>query len=209
MRRPAPAAFLAALLLPLAVAPAFAGASITKPFGEARRDSLGPDGMPVPGVALRLSLNGTALPVGTGAAAFALGAAAQSPHVILIGAAFTAAGLVLGPAAGYRYGDVPGHGVSGIALRAALIAGPPLLASASAPTGSNDDVRNRRIGYAAIGGGALAIALAIWDIEHVEGAVRRRNAGAAGGGVGLAPATAPFSHAPGLALRVGLGPGGD
>ena len=204
MRRPAAAAFLAALLL-LAAAPAFAGASITKPFGEARRDSLGPDGMPVPGVALRLSLNGTAVPVGTGAAVFAVGAAVQSPHLILIGAAFTVAGLVLGPAAGYRYGAVPGHGMSGVALRAALIAGPPILASASAPTGSNDDVHNRRIAYAAAGGAALAIALGIWDIEHVEDAVRRRNNAAAGARVGLAPATAPFSHAPGLALRVGLG----
>jgi hypothetical protein len=209
VRRAATAAILAIALL-LAAATAFAGASITKPFGEAHRDSMGPDGLPSPEIAARLSANNTIVPVIAGCLGGALGASAGSPHLLLIGAAFVGAGVVIGPSAGYRYGDVPGHGMSGVAVRTALVAGVPIaLAALDQPRGLSDEERFARNFYGALGGVALATAVAAWDIARVEDAVRRRNEARKAAAVRLGPATAPFSGAPGLAVTVALGPGAD
>lgn len=199
-----------ALGLLLVAGPAFAGASITKPFGEAHRDSLGPDGRPLPEVAAQLSANGTVVPFACGGAAALTGAAGGSAPLILIGVAFAAAGLVLGPAAGYRYGDVPGHGMRGVVIRTVLVAGTPFVAAGVANTsGLDSEQRRARNFYCALGGMGLAAIVAVWDVGHVEEAVRRHNEVVKPPAVSVVPAMAPFSGAPGLAVRVGFGPGGD
>ncbi len=205
-----PTARAAALGLLLLAGPAFAGASITKPFGEAHRDSLGPDGLPLPEVAAQLSANSTVVPFACGGAAALTGAAGGSAQLIVIGVAFAAVGVVLGPAAGYRYGDVPGHGRRGVVVRTVLVAGTPFVAAGVANTpGLDNEQRRARNFYCVLGGMGLAAIVAVWDVGHVEEAVRRHNDSAKPPAVSLGPAVAPFSRAPALAVRVGLGPGGD
>lgn len=204
------AAAALALGLLLVAGQAVAGASISKPFGVAHRDSLGPDGLPLPEVAARLSANGTVVPIACGGAAALIGATGGSAELILIGVAFTAAGVVLGPAAGYRYGDVPGHGMRGVVVRTVLVAGAPFVAAGVAnTTGLDNEQRLARNFYSALGGMALAAIVAAWDIGHVEEAVRRRNDAVRPPAVSVVPAIAPFTGAPGFALRVGLGPRGE
>lgn len=209
MRRAAPAACFAIGLL-LAAAPAFAGASITKPFGVAHRDSMGPDGLPSPQLAARLAANNTIAPVIAGSLGAVVGAAGGSPHLVLLGAAFVGAGIVIGPSAGYRYGDVRGHGMRGVAVRTALIVGVPIVVGALAdPSGQTDEERFARNFYGAVGGVGLAAVVAVWDIARVEDSVRRRNEAVKAAAVSFVPAVAPFSGSPGFAVTVALGPGGD
>jgi len=203
------AAAALALGLLLVAGRAFAGAPIAKPYGEARRDPLGPDGRPLPEVAARLSSSGTVVPFACGGVAALTGAAGGSPELIVIGVAFAAAGVVLGPAAGYRYGDVPGHGMRGVVVRTVLVAGAPFVAAGVAGTsGLDHEQQLARNFYGALGGMGLAAIAAAWDIGRVAEAVRRRNDAVRPSALSVVPAAAPFSGAPGFAVRVGLGPGG-
>ncbi len=210
MRRAAATALLAALLL-LAAAPAFAGVSITKPFGGVHRDSLGADGLPSPEVAARRSAINTLVPVAVGAGLVAVDAGAVRSGALLIGGLIVAAvGIVGGPATGYTYGGLRERGASGAGLRMALIVGPPIVVAVAMRRDSHSGLKAGLAVGTMLAGTTLALGSAAWDVATVGGAVERHNHGLTStSGLRLVPAVAPFSRAPGFAVSVGLGPGGD
>lgn len=164
---------------------------------------------PSPDVARRTSVRHTAFPCLVGGALLVAGAAGeQSNGVLLAGGLLVAEGLVLGPAMGYVYGGVPGNGSFGVGLRALLLLGPVAVTYASSDSWGEDD-RHRAATALAIGAAAAAIS-AIHDIRAVRDRVERQNRLLTEPtSVRLGPATGPFSGAPGLAVTVTLGSGGD
>ena len=200
-------ASLAALLL-CGPAPARAGAPIAPRLGAHRPDTLAAGEFPSPHEASRRSAESTMIPVAVGGIAFVGDLAAiGSGYVALGGYGVAVAGLVLGPASGYHYGRLPRRGTLGAALRLALVVGPPLAVAWTnrERPGWEDDWHST--GMALLGGTALAATFAVYDIAVVGPMVERRNQSVAGARASLAPAVAPFSHAPGLAVRVALPPG--
>lgn len=198
-------------MLPLVAAgPARAGAPITQAADVARQDTLRTGAAwRSPGEATRRSAHATLVPVAVGAGAVVAGVAgAQSGYLVAGGCLVVAGGLVFGPAAGYYYGGLPRRGNLGVAARLLVVAGPPLAAAWSQHQRWGDRDWSEA-GGALLGGLAAGAALAVLDVAVVGGDVRRRNEAGAARALSLAPAVAPFSHAPGIAARVALPSGGE
>ena len=120
-----------------------------------------------PGVALALSLVGTAIPIavslrGNDGAAYAL----------------MAGGLVLGPVVGYVYAGEAWRGMAHAGVRAAVLG--VTFGSALIIRDPNDDRKNRGLLVTLVLGGALATTvLTVLDINRVDDRVRARNQGVA------------------------------
>ena len=147
------------------------------------------------GAALRYSLFGTLLPLGTGAIMGAAGEFDGSEMVIM------ATGLVVGPSIGYFYGGCPGRGVAGIGTRIGLSAA---TAVGMCIAGSGGDGYGSLGGVVAVGlAGSCAVALhALIDIGEVKGAVREHNCAWTQTPIRVVPAYFADSGAGGLQLQL-------
>ena len=191
----------------VAAGPAGAGSPITEPFRSVRSDTIDAIHPPSPAVAQRRSATSTLVPLAVGCALVAIDAGtAQSGELAVVGSVFAIGGLIIGPAAGYHYGGLDRRGVKGAGARLALIVGLPIVvALATEDDGSGGPPP---AWTAFLAGTGLALVSAIWDVATVGGAVERHNRTLGPTtGARLVPAVAPFSHAPGFAVRVGLGSG--
>src|SRR4029453_17134477 len=122
-----------------------------------------PASLPLPGMAMALSMGATLIPVG---------AALGTGH----GAAYTAAGvgILVGPSIGYFYGDCPGRGITGIMIRGGATA---VVLGLTLSAGEYGDIDNVPPGYiyAVLGAAILIGADALYDIGAVGENVRQRN----------------------------------
>jgi hypothetical protein len=199
-----------------AVAPVSAGSRITTDKGRspnpAWADSFGPHHLPDPGVAQRLSAGRTALPFAVGTVAFALDVGViRSGYIALGGYAVAAAGIVIGPCAGYTYGGIPGRGAVGMGVRLALVvAAPVAVALYDGQDDWSDEDESAAIALGLLAGTGLAALSGVWDITTVPNNVERNNSRLLQQArVRVEPAVTPFAHAPGIAIRVGFGSGGS
>jgi hypothetical protein len=195
---------------------AFAGAPITVfPAPPIAADSLrNANGLPVPEVAARKSAHSTLMAAGIGATISAVGLLAADNRggdtgggagVFMLGVAVYAAGVVVGPSSGHRYGGLDGRGAAGILVRTGLLCG-PALAMAYSPSRHFHEDDAYVIVVGSLAGLGLATLGAVFDIETVEGAVRRRNEALQHPtSWRLEPCVTPTTHAPGLALRATFG----
>lgn len=200
----------------LGAAPVSAGSKITtdKPVkpNPAWADSFGPYHLPDPGVAQRLSARRTAMPFAVGTAAFAVDIGfIKSGYIALGGYVLAAAGIVVGPYAGYGYGGIPARGAVGVGVRLALVvAAPVAVALYDGQEGWSDDDESAAVALGLLAGTGLAALSGVWDITTVPNNVERNNSRLLQQvRVRVEPAVTPFAHAPGIAIRVGFGSGGS
>ena len=216
---PRPLQALAAALLVVAMlfaaAPVSAGSRITTDEGRrpnpAWADSFGPNHLPDPDVAQRLSARRTAIPFACGMGAFAVDIGfIHSGYIALGGYTVAALGIVTGPYAGYGYGGIPGRGAAGVGVRLALVVAAPVAVALYESNNWSDDDEAAAIALGLLAGTGLAALSGVWDIVTVPDNVERNNARLLQQArVRVEPAVTPFAHAPGIAVRVGFGSGGS
>jgi hypothetical protein len=202
-------ATLLALAAIVANRPAEAGSPIIEPLTRSSPDSIDVRNPPSPAAAQRRSAYGTLVPLAVGAGMVALdvstgGGGAVAAGGIIIGTV----GVVAGPAAGYAYGGLRRRGSFGVGLRVALIVVPGLAAGIATRQDAGSEYDGLAMIAGMLVGTGLATISAVWDVATVRGAVERHNRALAPPvGARLEPAVAPFSHAPGFAVRIALGSG--
>jgi hypothetical protein len=208
-RRAGPAAALALLASLSLAAPAAAGTRVTEPWPQPPADSLAALHLPSPAVAQDRSVAATLLPLAFGTGFVVADVAMQGDgYLALTGVLIGSAGIVFGPAAGFAYGRLPGRATAGILVRLALVVGMPVAAvMANEDQGSEEAAWMGAVGF--VGGNAVALVYGVVDMATVRGAVEKANRErTAAARVSFGPAVAPFSHAPGVAVSLPLGPGG-
>ncbi len=151
------------------------------------RDSLG---LRSPGAAFRMSLAGTMVPF-VGAMLLSGDDEDESPHTAAT--ALGTIGMVLGPSLGYFYGGCSRRALTGIAVRAGLLAVTAIAASkAEWPTigvfGAGEE-GNAAAGITVLAATALGVATVV-DLVRVSGTVSRQNDRR----VGAAAAVTPTVH---------------
>jgi hypothetical protein len=145
--------------------------------------------------ALRYSLFGTLLPLGTGAIMGAAGEFGGSEIVIM------GTGLVVGPSLGYFYGGCPGRGVAGIGTRIGVSAATAVGMCIASKSGN---------GWVSLGGvvtvglaGSCFVAIhALVDVGEVKGAVREHSLASTKTPIRVVPTYFADSGAGGLQLQL-------
>lgn len=169
--------------------------------------------LPSPGKALTWSLAWTLVPIVAGTVMWNI----RDPHVhsshddhegfnpslplVLI-----ASGVIIGPSAGYIYGDCAGRGHTGIAIRGILTAATIVTVKAVADsyesTGFMDfSGLEETITAGAVGCGIIVID-AIYDLARVQHNVQAQNNRKQATRIGLVPGFSPSSGTPTLSLQV-------
>ena len=162
----------------------------------------GPDEVKSPGMARRLSILGTAVPL---AAAYVIDKiGVRDPGGELAIGGLVLSGVVLGPVLGYVYAGEGGLGMRHAGIRAAVVAG-TALAAVVICSGRDCDVLNSPGPELALAGAVVAAGavytgfLVVRDINQVGDRVRARNQGL--GTVSMKPTYFPESRTAGLLVR--------